>query len=31
MSLLSVHFRSLYLFILLPDVHGTNSWCNLFI
>ena len=31
MSLLPVHFRSLYFFILLPKVHGTNSWCNLFI
>ena len=31
MSLLSVHFRSLYFFILLPKVHGINSWCNMFI
>jgi hypothetical protein len=31
MSLMSVHFRSLYFFILPPKVYGTNSWCNLFI
>jgi hypothetical protein len=30
-SLLSVEYRSLYCFLLLPKVHCTHSWCNLFL